>query len=486
MNGIDLCRRQLIACLGATAIIPCRAFARATSPHLAAELQTKLKGVVLTQSSADYESARKTFSFNPRTDARPFAVARCANESDILHCLEFAERNRMEIAVHGGGHDVLAASTCNGGLVIDTSAMNQIAPKGDTLIVGAGARSAAVNAYLQPRGLAVPLGDVGSVGVAGLTLGGGLGWLLGTRGAACDNLRSARILLANGRMLTVSQAEHPDLFWAIRGGGGNFGVATQFQFETHSVGQVLGGKIAYDGSRSGDFLRFFAEFGETAPDELTTELTITGGDERIILLTVCCQGPRALAERAVGPLLTKFAPIASGLSWRPYDQVNAPDKSIGAIFQQHGPKPDNPRVAAPGVYWLGGTVGRLSDRIIDVIEQQTRLARGGWSFALGHHMHGAVCRVPANATALPRAPGSYCYHFDSWWASADEAAAQMKWVDTAMANIAPYSIPTYINYLSDNAESAVRRAYGDKFARLLQLKRRYDPSNVFHRNRNIR
>jgi len=419
-------------------------------------------------------------------DMHPLAIARCSDEGDVLRCLEFATKNRMDLAIRGGGHDVLAASTCNGGLVIDTSAMNQVSRTASgTCVAGAGARTGAINSFLQPMQLAVPLGDTPSVGVAGLTLGGGLGWLLGRYGTACDNLVRARIVLADGRILNVDQHEHPDLFWALRGGGGNFGLVTELEFKTHRVDKVMAGKVVYSGSNLTNFLHWFAEFRDSAPDDLTTELTVFGGDEPIILISVCYSGRSELADQAVAPLLKNFSPLADSLKWLDYAQVTDPDKKIGAVLKQFGPKLNSPPMSQPGSYWLGGTIPMLSQSSIDVIGDRVHAARGGWAFSLGHHMHGAACRLGANTTALPRRAGSYCFHFDSWWVSAGDAATQMAWVDEAMAEMAPHSIPTYINYLSDDHKSAVRDAYGNKFERLFQLKRRYDPNNLFHRNRNI-
>ena len=480
-------RRQLLALAAAASAAPVALAAARTPRYDFQRLRARLKGPLLTPSTPDYDQARKTFSFNPRTDRHPAAIAYCADEADILHCLEFAELQRLQLAVRSGGHDVLAASTCDNGLVIDVSAMKHLGlGSGDVLTVGAGTKSGAINSFLQTYDRAVPLGDAESVGVAGLTLGGGLGWLLGRHGAACDNLKRVRMITADGRVLTVSEHEHPDLFWAIRGGGGNFGIATEFEFVTHPVGHVLGGKLVYDASKVADFLRFFADYRRSAPDELTAELSITGGDRRIIVVTVCCLGTASFAERAVQPLLTKFVPIVNGLTRRPYDQINDPGATVGKVLQQHSAKLGTPSKPSFGIHWLGGTIGELSDAAADAIDRQTRLARGGWSFGLGHHMQGAVSAVPATATALPRRAGSYCYHFDSWWIDAEQAPTQMAWTDASMAALAAHSIPTYINYLSDDREAAVRRAYGDKFHRLLQLKKRYDPQNILHRNRNIR
>lgn len=487
MIGERFSRRELLSYAAALGAAPQPVFAAHAPGYDLELLRPRLKGSLLTPAAPDYDEARRTFSFNPRTDKHPAAIARCADESDILRCLEFAERAKLRLAVRSGGHDVLAASTCDDGLVIDVSTMKEMnLGPGNRLKVGAGAKAGAINSFLQAHDRAVPLGDAESVGIAGLTLGGGLGWLLGKHGAACDNLKKVRLITAEGRALTVGAHEHSDLFWGLRGGGGNFGIATEFEFVTHPVGHVLGGKIVYDGSRVADFLRFFADFRHSAPDELTTELSISGGDRRIITVTVCCLGQKGFAEDAVQPLLNRSAPIANGLSWRAYDQVNDPGETAGKVLKENSAKLGTPTKPSFGIYWLGGTIGELSDAAIEAIDRQTRLARGGWSFGLGHYMHGVVSRVSASETALPRRPGSFCYHFDSWWLDADEAAIQMAWTDASMTAMKPHSIPTYINYLSDDREATVRRAYGDKFNRLLQLKRRYDPHNVFRGNRNIR
>lgn len=452
------------------------------------ELARRIRGAVLVPSSEGYEAARKTFSFNPSTDVRPAAVVRCVDEADVVRSLTFARDAGLEIAVRGGGHDVLGASTCNGGVVIDTSMISacRLDAATERVTVGPGARIGTINDVLQPAGRALALGDAGSVGVAGLTLGGGLGYLLGRYGAACDNLLRARLVTADGRVRVASSRENPDVFWGLRGGGGNFGIVTELEFTSHAVAEVTGGQIVWAVNDIRPFLRFFRDWVATTPDELTVELTINGDDEKLIFATVCHAGTAPAATHDLAPLVAYGPPAAVGVSRRPYALTAASSAAVRAAAAAHSrPATERESNDAPGVQWLGGSLDGLGDPAIAVVGEHLGRARGGWSFGLGHYMHGAACRVAPESTALVRKPGAFTYHFDAWWGNAVHAAQQMAWLAAAMDAMSPLSRPSYINYLSRNEPAAVRAAYGPHFKRLSALKRALDPDNVFHRNRNV-
>ena len=481
--GVD---RRWVLKTAAAAVATCSLPFRAKAgPRVdLSSLQRRFHGVLVLPESAAYDRERRCFTFNPSTDKHPVAIAKCTDEADIAACLEFAEAKRLEIAVRSGGHDFLGASTCDG-LLIDTRPMAscELSASGATIKVGAGAKTGEVAGFLQRSGRAVPFGDSGVVGVGGLTLGGGIGWLSGKYGATCDNLVRAHLVLADGRRIVASEDENPDLFWAIRGGGGNFGIVSQFEYATREVGTILAGYALYPATDIGAFLRFYREYMAVVPDELVIEIGIVPAEQTLITAHVCWSGDMETGRKVLAPLLAYGPPLAVDLAERPYDQVSYTSPQIQAILRR---APVAGATAAPPAgHQHGGSLGRVSDAAIHHITERIGMAQGHWSFSLVHHLHGAICRVPPTKTALVRPPGSISYHFNAEWTDNDQTVRQMDWVEQSAVALEPYSIPTYVNYLSSSKPLDVQRTYGDNFARLQSLKRRYDPNNVLHRNRNI-
>jgi len=427
-------------------------------------------------------------SVNPRTDRRPRLIARCANTDDVVHALEFGRAHSLEIAVRAGGHDVLGASVCDDGIVIDLSRMNAIRIDPSTRIarIDAGVRSRDLNLATVPHNLAAALGCHPAVGVAGLTLGGGLGWFLGRFGAACDNLVSADVITADGKRRHARADENADLFWALRGGGGNFGIVTGLELQLHLVGPVLGGLIAFR-SDVGSFLRFYRDFMKTAPDALVIEASIVAADQPVIFCTFCWSGELPEGERVLASFRAFGPPAADAIGSISYAHLT--DRP-GADFWARalGPAPTG---TSPGAttfdYWKGGSLDELSDAAIEQIVTIMRAASRGTSIGLGHYIHGQFCRTSVGETPLPRTAGQLTYFFDANWRDSARAEAAMAWVDTSWQAMQPHSSrSTYVNYLSLHDDGAVRAAYQSNMQRLVGLKRRYDPSNVFHLNRNIR
>ena len=454
----------------------------------AASLQAKMQGDVLIPSSQDYDSARRTFNFNPKMDRRPAFIARCKTEDDVLHSLEFGRTRGLEIAIRSGGHDVLSDSTIDGGIVIDLAGLDAIEPDpaANTVRVGAGVRSGKLTTALQATNNAVALGCSPQVGVSGLTLGGGIGWLLGTAGAACDNLVSARIITADGRLLTASAEQEPDLFWAIRGGGGNFGIATSLTLRTRTLGNVIGGVIAYPGERLSDFLDFFRDTMSKAPDDLVVEVLASSPSRPVIFVTFCFTGDANRADAVLAPWRQFGPPLADGIGVKAYTEFATPTPEIGKLFQ--GPPLDPTfRNKRPDIYWMGASLDTLSDGAIRTLVDQTKGAPAGWDFSLGHYMHGAICNVAPDATPFVRAKGAMTYHFDTYWFDEKQATTYMGWVDAGITAMKPRSRSgTYVNYLGADDPAQVQLAYGPNYPRLSRIKRQYDPDNVFHRNRNIK
>lgn len=328
--------------------------------------RNKFKGTVTLPDDADYDRTRAPASFNPRTDKHPSFIARCMNADDIVSALEFARTQSLEIAVRAGGHDLLGASVCEGGIVIDLSQMKSIVidREHDTARVEPGVRANDLNTATSPHGFAAVLGCHSAVGVAGLTLGGGLGWLLGRFGAACDNLVSADVISADGELRHARAGENADLFWALRGGGGNFGIVTSLEYQLYPVDQVLGGLITFRGDVA-SFLRFYRDFMKAAPDALAAEISIVMVDQPTILCRVCWSGDITEGDRVLRPLREFGPPVADEISSVSYAHLTdrpGPEFSV-RVF---GP---SPAVAPPaGVtydYWKGGSLEELRDHAIE-------------------------------------------------------------------------------------------------------------------------
>jgi FAD/FMN-containing dehydrogenase len=489
---MDLTRRETIGALAATAsagFVPSYSLgATRGGPVDFAPLASRMSGAIMTRSSAGYESARRTHSFNPRTDHHPAAIALCQSEDDIARALEFARRHNMEIAVRSGGHDALASSTCDNGLLIDLGRINTVntGEGGRSARVGPGARAGAVLRTLGAGGLATTTGNNADVGLGGLVLGGGLGLLVASRGAACDNLLSARLLTADGRLLRASLDEDPDLLWALRGGGGNFGIVTELELSTFRSPEAIGGMLLFDAANLSEFYRFFYDFMARAPRELVADaLVVCPGDRPIILVVLCHVGGPLAAEADLAPLRRFGGLLADGIRAAPYVSIGAPTPEVGALLA--GKDRSSPFDTAPGgVAWRGGSLWAVTEGAIAALEEAVRTAPGhGWMVGLNHHMHGAVCDFAADTSPLPRHRNAITYLVSTRWRTSEEAAANMAWVDRSWTALAGHAGPAYVNYLSTERPADIAASYGPSFARLRQLKRRYDPDNVFHRNRNI-
>ena len=475
-NGME--RRAFLAAGLAFAVVRL-ARAKLVAPALG-PLAKGLRGRLITPVDPDYDRERRVFWRNTTTDRWPAAIAKCAHEDDIVRCLEFAETSGLEVAVRSGGHDALGASTCDGGLIIDLRPLAGCVLDSErrAAIVGAGAKTGEVIAALQPATQVIPFGDSPDVGVAGISLGGGYGWLAGRYGATCDHVLRARLVLADGRRLTVSADSEPDLFWAIRGGGGNFGVVTQFEFRTQPLDLVIAGKALFPAGDLGGFLRLYRESAANAPDALQVEIGLGAAGGSAILAQFCWSGDSADAERVLSPLLSYGPPVATSIAQRPYSQVGTAP-AVDAVLRaaSTGPRPTGMRAE-------GGTIPGLTDPIIAVIETHARQAPPGCAFNIVHHLHGAVVHPRPQDRALIRIAGSFCYHIDSFWTER-QTARQSAWTSAFQQALEPHSVPSYVNYLSSDAPAAVARTYGSNFDRLRAIKRRYDPKNRFHGNRNI-
>jgi FAD/FMN-containing dehydrogenase len=457
--------------------------AQTVSRPLVDGLRSRLTGRVIGPDDPGYEQARRPVSFNPMTDHRPQMIVRCATRDDLAYTVRFARDHDLEVAIRSGGHDVLGASVCDG-MVIDLSPMKKITIDADrrTARVESGVRSRELNAAAQENNLAAVLGCNPGVGVAGLTIGGGLGWFLGKHGASCDQLLGADLITAEGKMVRASKTENPDLFWALCGGGGNFGIVTALDLSLHPVKEMLGGILVI---RTGvaAFLRFFSTFMQAAPDALSVEVSIIPGKEPVIVAIACWSGDTAQGEAALHPLRSFATPLADWIDRVPYARLTNRMADVGPLLGHRQPESN-----VPGYnYWKGGSLRRINSASIDEIAAAIDQAPGGCSAGLGHYMHGRVCQVARHETPLVRTAGEFTYFINANWIDPSLREAHMSWVDRSWTAMRPFSNHgAYINYLSVNEQTAVKASYRENYSRLVQIKRKYDPSNFFHRNRNIR
>lgn len=443
------------------------------------ELASTFSGQLLQPADAGYEEARKVH--NGLVNKRPVLIARCRGRADIVDAVKVARDQKLEVAVRGGGHNVAGRATIDGGVMIDLSLMKgiHVDPKARTARAQGGLTWNEFNRETQLHGLATTGGVVSTTGIAGLTLGGGLGWLMGKHALALDNLLSVDLVLADGRILTASEDDNADLFWALRGGGGNFGVAASFEYRLHPVGpMVTGGLIAYPFSAAWDVLRFFRDVTASLPDEFTVFAGLIhapdGSGAKLAAIVLCHCGPLAAGESAAKPIKKFGAPVMDVIGPMPYSQVNA---MLDAAY---------PRGALN--YWKSNFLSSLSDEAIRTMIDCFAKCPTPMGQLLLEHFHGAVTRVGVTDTAFPhRAQGNNLLVFSEWMDPKDNNACTA-WARDSYTAMQPFmGSGRYVNYLGDDERGdAVAAAYGPNHRRLQQLKAKYDPENFFHMNQNIR
>jgi FAD/FMN-containing dehydrogenase len=433
-----------------------------------------LKGRLILPDDQDYDTARRVAVSNPLTDKHPALIVRCAEATDVVRAIEFAHTHSLEVAVRGGGHDILGMSVCDGGLVIDLTDMKRVEvdPQRRMARAEAGLITRELHAATHPLGLVAVLGDDLDVGISGLTLGGGLGWLAGTYGAASDNLVSVELVTADGRRLVASEADNADLFWGVRGGGGNFGVVTALEYQLRPVTQMLAGWLLFPSVQAREVFQYVAELLRTAPDELTVATALSAQE---VGMHVLYWGEVTRGEEVVQPLRSFMRPA--------HDSIQPLTSWFNAAPRQ---KPDAP----PAYYWKGGYVHQVSAGVIDTMLHSTAQAPPAewWICSLSHYIHGALCRREHSATAFNlRDDGGCTYYFGTSLAEPTQAHSAMAWVNRSWEALQPFSGGrNYVNYLSVHDEAGVKSAYSANYPRLVALKKQYDPTNFFHLNRNIR
>jgi FAD/FMN-containing dehydrogenase len=443
------------------------------------ELRQTMRGDLLLQGDDGYEGARRIW--NGMVNRRPALIARCAGAADVISSVAFARKHGLVLSVRGGGHNVAGNAVCDGGLMIDLSSMKgvRVDPQRRTVRAEGGCTWRDLDQEAAAFGLATTGGIIPATGVAGLTLGGGLGWLMRKHGLSCDNLLSADVVLADGGTLTANATENPDLFWGLRGGGGNFGVVTSFEYRLHAVSQILGGMLVHPLDRAHDVLRFLREFMQVAPDELACmAVFLTGPDgSKILAVVVCYCGPVAEGERVLGPLRSFGPPAADQIAAMPYVQLQ------GLLEAGFPPGLQN--------YWKSNFLRELGDEAIATLIESFREVPSSTSAIAIEQLGGAVSRTADDSTAFAhRSAHSNLLVVSSWPNPADNAV-NIGWTRSVWQAMQPFSTEgVYVNYLgpeSDEGADRIKAAYGSsKYARLAALKKKYDPINLFRLNQNIR
>lgn len=441
------------------------------------ELSLRFSGQLLQSTDAAYEEARRVH--NGLINKHPVLIARCHGVADVVDAVKLARTLNLEVAVRGGGHNVAGRATIDDGLMIDLMPMKgiHVNPRAQTARAQGGVTWAELNRETQLHGLAVTGGVVSSTGIAGLTLGGGLGWLMGKYGLALDNLRAVEVVTAEGEVLQVSEDQHPDLFWAVRGGGGNFGIATSFEYQLHSVGpMVTGGLIAHSFESARDLLRFFREVTASLPDELTVfgGLIHSPDGAKLSAMVVGHCGSLEDGEKAMRPLKEFGTPLLDTIGPIPYSQLNG---MLDAGY---------PKGALN--YWKSSFLRELTDEAIDTMVECFGKCPTTMGQMLMEHFHGAATRVGASDTAFPhRAEGYNLLVLSQWMEPAvnDQCKA---WARQTYGQMEPFVGPgRYVNYLGDDEPGdPAMAAYGLNYERLQKVKTKYDPTNFFHMNQNIR
>ena len=450
-----------------------------------AELAQALRGQLITRGDPGYDEARTIW--NGAHDRRPALIVRCAGVADVMRAVEFARSEELVVSVRGGSHSIPGFSTNDGGIVIDLSPMKGISvdPQAGRAVAQTGLKWSEFDHETQAFGLATTGGLVSSTGIAGFTLGGGVGWLMRKHGLAADNLVGADIVTADGRLVHASADENPELLWGLRGGGGNFGIATAFEYDLHRVGpMVTAGAVFYPGDRAAEILRFYRDWAEDAPDELTTLANLLTappapfipeawhGKPLVALIGMHC-GSIEDGERAVRPLRELGEPVADLMGPLPYVAMQ------GLVDPLWGPGAHS--------YMKAGFMGSLDDAAIDTLVSYHQSSVSPKSEIHVQHMGGAVARVPAAATAFGDRSAPFLLNVIASTFTADGYDEAVAWAQALHRAMTPsLTGASYINFLSAEGDDRVRAAYGANYDRLVALKDEYDPTNLFRLNQNIR
>ena len=434
------------------------------------KLASGITGHVITPDAPDYEAAR--LIFNRAFDLHPALIVHCGSASDVARSLDFAQKNNLPLAVRAGGHSRLGHGMCDGGVVIDLSGMKhvEVDERKRVARAEAGALVRDLDEATQRFGLATTSGGCPTVGIAGFTLGGGEGRLMEKYGAACDNLLSAQVVTVDGRQVEASQESNPDLFWAIRGGGGNFGVATALEYQLHPVGQVVSGALVYPPGRIPELLQAFGSFLAEAPDEMDAFAQLLPSEEGPRLkIDVCYCGDLRMGNDLVKPLRA-LRPQDDRVKVMSYLEAQA----AGGFL-----------LAPVAHFQTNVFLRKLSDVAIAIIAMAINNAPATCKIIVVP-LRGAVSRVSSSDTAFALRQPGYEVDMTGVWSAPAEKANAVRWVQATRKNLQPFAHGVYVNQLGDTSDQLVRSAYGPNYARLVEIKKKYDPNNVLRLNQNIK
>jgi FAD/FMN-containing dehydrogenase len=436
-----------------------------------------LRGPLLRPDDAGYDAARTVW--NVMIDKRPALIVRWAGVADVITCIHFARTNNLLVSVRGGGHNIPGTAVCNGGLVIDLSGMCSVRvdPGRRTARAEGGVKWGEFDHETQAFGLATTGGTDADTGIAGLTLGGGIGWLSGRYGLACDNLISADIVTADGQLRHVNASEHPDLFWAIRGGGGNFGVVTAFEYQLYPVGpMVLAGEVFYPFAQATEFLRFYSDFSRTIPDELNTVggLGTSSAGAKVGVMAVCYSGPLEEGERVLRPVREFGPPLTDHIQLMPYTMAQRMFAPLNLPGRHN--------------YIKSHFINDVSDEAIGTMAAHFEQVTSPLSAMLFQQLGNAANHVGSGETAFGHRDARHQWFAYAVWEDPEESEGHIRWVREFSQAMRPFTRGSYINQVGTETEEGrdlIREAFGANYQRLTALKCKYDPTNLFRHNQNI-
>jgi FAD/FMN-containing dehydrogenase len=446
-------------------------------------LQTTLRGELIQRGDETYDALRVVY--NSMIDRRPRLIARCVNAADVITAVNFAREHELALSVRGGGHNVAGFAVCDDGLVIDLSLMKgvRVDPQQRTARAEGGCTWGDFDHATHAFGLATPSGIISTTGIGGLTLGGGFGHLARRYGLSCDNLISADVVTANGSFLTASAEENRDLFWALRGGGGNFGVVTSFEFRLHPVSTVLGGPVFYPIDKSEDVLRFYRDYMAEAPEDMSAFFGFHLAPPApfipkhlhlvpVCAIVACYTGELERGEEIIKPLREFGPPAIDLLGPMPYPALNSLFDALLPAGLQH--------------YWKADFVSELSDEAIAVhVEYGPKVP----TVPSGMHIYplnGAIHRVEKDETAFSYRDAGFVHAMIAVDEGPEHMPEYISWVQEYWSALRPFSAGgSYVNFLMDEGEDRIKATYRDNYERLVEIKRKYDPTNLFHMNQNI-
>ncbi len=459
--------------------------AQMIEPKVLEDLKTRVRGGVILPGGPGYDDARSVW--NGMIDRRPAGVARCLGVADVVACVQFAREHRLPLSIKGGGHNISGLAVCDGGLMLDMSLMRGVwvDPGQRIARTQAGCLLGDVDRETQVHGLAAVLGFVSNTGIAGLTLGGGFGYLSRRFGWTSDNVISIEMVTADGRIVRASDREHPDLFWGLRGGGGNFGVATSFEYRLHPVGpEIVAGAVAWRGEEAAEVLEMYLKLTDQAPPELACVAGLRNAPpapwlaqeihgKPIVALFACHTGPAAEAEKLLAPVKAFRKPVGDVLQRRPY----LSQQSLLDATQPKGRRN----------YWKSEYLAGFEPDLAAKVIEQARRITSPHSAILVFPLDGAVNRLPEDHSAVGNRNARRVLTIAASWENPQEDQSQVEWARAAWRDIRRFSTGgTYINFLTEEeGDDRIQAAYGKNHSRLVEVKTTWDPGNLFRMNKNI-